>query len=347
MSRTIIVHKADMQNDKEMRNTADGKLIFTEYQGKKCALLISDNRLIAASFYGKRGSKIGGIYIGKVKNVVKNLDAYFVEIAGGEICFLSGKEAKAPYILNRTFDGRILESDEVLVQVTKDAHKTKQASVSCNLKCDDMDVLIQIAAHRTCFTCLQSPKPEWQRILDSLVSEDEYAEIITDDKALYEEMLTHEDCISQNIRFYEDRQFALAKLYSVESKIGTAINPRIWLKSGAYLVIEQTEALTVIDVNSGKYDAKKASDEMFYQINREAASEIALQLRLRNLSGIIIVDFINMKSKELQKELLEELRELVKCDKQLTRVIDMTPLGLVEITRKKGNKTLAEQFKNA
>ena len=92
---------------------------------------------------------------------------------------------------------------------------------------------------------------------------------------------------------------------------------------------------------------EKASDEMFYQINREAAVEIALQLRLRNLSGIIIVDFINMKSKELQKELLEKLRELVKCDKQLTRVIDMTPLGLVEITRKKGNKTLAEQFKNA
>ena len=347
MSRTIMVHKADMKKDKEMRNTANGKLIFTEYQGKKCALLISDNRLITASFYGKRGSKIGGIFIGKVKNAVKNLDAYFVEIAGGEICFLPAKEAKSPQILNRTYDGRILESDEVLVQVTKDAHKTKQASITCNIKCENLDTLLQTAAHRTCFTCLQSPKPEWQRILDTLVSEEEYAEIITDDKELFEEMLKQKEAIFKNIRLYEDKQFTLAKLYSVESKMDTALNARIWLKSGAYLVIEQTEALTVIDVNSGKYDAKKASDEMFYQINREAAVEIALQLRLRNLSGIIIVDFINMKSKELQRELLEALRELVKYDKQLTKVIDMTPIGLVEITRKKGNKTLEEQFKNA
>lgn len=345
MSRTIIVHKADMQEDKKMRNTADGKLIFTTYQEKKCALLISDNRLIAANFYGIKASKIGGIYIGKVKNVVKNLDAYFVEIAGGEICFLPGKEAKAPHILNRTYDGRILESDEILVQVTKDAHKSKQASITCNLKFNDTDNLLQTAAHRTCFTCLLTPKPAWQHILDTLVSDSEYVEILTDDRVLFEEMKTQQESISANIRLYEDKQFPLSKLYSVESKMDTALNARIWLKSGAYLIIEQTEALTVIDVNSGKYEENKAIDETFYRINREAAAEIALQLRLRNLSGIIIVDFINMKSKELQKELLDELRELVKRDLQLTKVIDMTPLGLVEITRKKGNKTLAEQFK--
>ena len=91
--------------------------------------------------------------------------------------------------------------------------------------------------------------------------------------------------------------------------------------------------------------ALKTNQEAIYRINCEAAEEIALQLRLRNLSGIIIIDFINMSSKEKQQELLENLRKLVRRDKQKTVVVDMTPLGLVEITRKKEYKPLWEQFK--
>lgn len=116
-------------------------------------------------------------------------------------------------------------------------------------------------------------------------------------------------------------------------------------KSGGYLVIEPTEALTVIDVNTGKYDGSKNVEETFALINREAAQETARQIRLRNLSGIILIDFINQKDRQAAKELLEELRSLCKEDPVPVRVVDITALGLVELTRKKVKGTLAEQLK--
>ena len=137
---------------------------------------------------------------------------------------------------------------------------------------------------------------------------------------------------------------SLGKLYGLDSKADMALGTRVWLKSGGYLVIEPTEAMTVIDVNSGKYEAGKGTQETAFRINCEAAEEIALQLRLRNLSGMILVDFINMDSKEREEQLLQQLKSAVQGDKQKTNVIDMTALGLVEITRKKSYKPLREQL---
>ena len=121
-----------------------------------------------------------------------------------------------------------------------------------------------------------------------------------------------------------------------------ALKEKIWLKSGAYLIIQPTEALTVIDVNSGKNVAKKEMQENFLKINIEAAKEIAYQLRLRNISGIVIVDFINLTSKEAEAELLKEFRAALKSDPVQTDIIDITKLGLVEVTRKKVKKSLKE-----
>lgn len=124
-------------------------------------------------------------------------------------------------------------------------------------------------------------------------------------------------------------------LYGLSAKLREATETRVWLKSGGYLVIEPTEALTVIDVNSGKYSGKKAIRDTFRLINLEAAAEIARQLRLRNLSGIIIVDFINMEDSADKQELLQALSRELRQDPVKAVVVDMTPLGLVEITRKK------------
>ena len=110
-------------------------------------------------------------------------------------------------------------------------------------------------------------------------------------------------------------------------------------------MIEPTEALTAIDVNTGKSVADRNAEEHYFKINLEAAEEIAVQLKLRNISGMILVDFINMKSKEKETRLLARLKELLKKDGVRTSVIDITGLGLVEITRKKINKPLAEQLK--
>ena len=112
------------------------------------------------------------------------------------------------------------------------------------------------------------------------------------------------------------------------------------MKSGGYLVIQPTEALTVIDVNTGKYQGRKKQQDTFLKINKEAAAEAARQLRLRNISGIIIVDFINMKSKESVSELMRVLDRELKKDPVPAVLVDMTRLSLVEITRKKREKPL-------
>ena len=118
----------------------------------------------------------------------------------------------------------------------------------------------------------------------------------------------------------------------------------MWLKSGAYLVIQPTEALTVIDVNTGKYERGKNVQETYYKINCEAAAEIARQLRLRSISGIILIDFINMESQVHKDALMEELRRLLKSDPMKACAVDMTALGLVEITRKRKQKPLLEKI---
>ena len=142
-----------------------------------------------------------------------------------------------------------------------------------------------------------------------------------------------------------------AALYLKELKTGfttddnQALSKTVWLKSSGNLVIEPTEALTVIDVNTAKSISKKTSEETYLKTNLEAAGEIAVQLRLRNLSGIIIVDFIDMKEEESRKTLLAALRRAVTADPVKTVLVDMTPLGLVELTRKKIRRPLHEQVR--
>ena len=145
----------------------------------------------------------------------------------------------------------------------------------------------------------------------------------------------------------QDERLPLHKLYSVETRLQEALGKKVWLKSGGYLVIEPTEALTVIDVNTGKLASGKDMEQTWLRINMEAAEEIALQLALRNISGIIIVDFINMKPEEHNKKLMSHFGNLLKQDAVRTELMDITALGLVEITRMKTSKPLREQLMEA
>lgn len=398
------------------------KLLFTEYNAMKCALLIHENRLIAAQALPEDASKIGAIYIGKVKNVVPSIAACFVEIVPSEMCFLPLKEAEQPFLLNRAYNGHIVEGDELLVQVKREAQKTKQASLSAHISLSNDIVafslgsrkigfsgklsadtkkeisewlqqenwqkkgslipeenipafgmvvrtraaecsreafmeacttlreqflgLFQIARHRTCYSCIAQPPTPYEAVLDQLVYPYEYTEILTDDMDLYVKLLDFckTNFPDKEVRLYSDTFLPLGKLYSLETKMQTALAKRVWLNSGGYLVIEPTEALTVIDVNSGKFQTKKNKEDTYFAINKEAAMEVALQLRLRNLSGIILIDFINMDSEEHKHAVINILRGLVRKDKCKTIVVDITPLGLVEITRKKSNRPLKEQL---
>ena len=161
--------------------------------------------------------------------------------------------------------------------------------------------------------------------------------VITDKKQIFDELSKNKI----NCKFY-NRDLPLFKCYSLEKHLMSGINKKVWLNSGAYLIIEPTEALTVIDVNTGKAELKSNKEETFYKINIEAAHEVARQLKIRNISGIIIVDFISMRNKENEQILLNKMNEILKYDYSRCIAVDITKLGLMEITRKKGKKSLYE-----
>ena len=203
--------------------------------------------------------------------------------------------------------------------------------------------ILSAVSYRTCFSCLLQPLEGYLTDIRDTY-EDSFDKIITNREDIYNRIREEFPSI-ENVELYKDSRISLEKLYSVETRLKEALGERVWLKSGAYLVIQQTEALTVIDVNSGKIQKKNPKDDIYCEINKEAAKEIALQLRLRNLSGIIVIDFISQNTKEQDSQILAYLSSLVKKDSVKTNVIDMTPLGLVEVTRKKIYKSLREQLK--
>ena len=171
--------------------------------------------------------------------------------------------------------------------------------------------------------------------------------IVTDEPSVYRSLTEYwrnEPKLLEKLVWYQDPMLPLKSLYSLYSVTEHALKKKVWLKSGANLVIEPTEALTAIDVNTGKYSGKKDVEETRLAINKEAAKEIAKQLRLRNLSGIIIVDFINMDSGQAAEELMNYFSEQLRRDPVRTCLAGMTNLGLAEVTRKKGKKPLMEQL---
>lgn len=140
---------------------------------------------------------------------------------------------------------------------------------------------------------------------------------------------------------YFSKNYDLFEFYQIESKIGKALEKKVWLKCGGYLVIDRTEALTVIDVNTGKYIGGNNLEETVLRTNIESAKEIARQLRLRDIGGIIVIDFIDMSEQEHQQMVMDTLKHALKKDRTKTTVVGMTGLGLIEMTRKKVRQELS------
>lgn len=348
-------------------------------------------------------SLLGNIYVGRVSNILNNINAAFVDIAKGESCYLSLEDYHSDKIL-RT-------GDLITVQVIKDKIKTKQAAVTANIsvsgeyavvhaeaitgvsakiadgemrrslkellsacvsrfqeqkKCGDipyggimrtkaetadisdienetikilckLDDILYRAQYATAYSCLRKSCPAYIQDISDL--QQKGVRVVTDICGLADE------CGNYGIdgpELYEDKMIGLTACYGLERILDKALSKRVYLKSGAYLVIEPTEAMTVIDVNSGKAIKGKNSGEIRYKLNLEAAQEIGRQLRLRNISGIILVDFISMKSEDCNKKLLAELKNFTHGDAVPVQVVDITGLGLVEMTRKKIRKPLHE-----
>lgn len=454
MSRRIPQTTVHLDREQQRREREQGKLVITlcpanigtkqrptedEREQRstpyQVAALIRQDRLAAVqTFSTTRQSRIGTVYLGKIKKIVKNLNACFVEIADREQCFMHMDEKVVPFLTNRAYDGRLLEGDELPVQLERDAIKTKQAAVTARITLQGKYFILSMgktqagisrklsearrehlrelladwqitapdgtvaqeegvppfglvvrtsageadgeAAHadmrreyeclrcqftalfrqgryRTCYSCLYEAGTALEETLESFPG-DEYAEIVTDLPQVYQELTElkeqHRFSLEEKqLRLYQDADFPLDRLYSLQSRLTDALGRTVWLKSGANLVIEQTESLTAIDVNTGKctkLPGDQSQEDTMRRVNLEAAREVAWQLRLRNLSGIIIVDFINLATLDQEEELLRELRRRTAEDPVTVQVVDMTPLGLVEITRRKIHPSLAEQMRS-
>ena len=394
------------------------KLIIAQLQFNNKACLASAvvnteiDRIIDLQIASKdKESILGNIYIGKVQKIASHLGAAFIDIQPNFSCYYPLPKNKAAYITSTPKRDILKAGDELLVQVSTEALKEKNPTVTSHLNIagqyvvltfgkkgvgvstkldvekrthlkelimpyapDDSGLVIrtnaafvseaeliadvkQVIKHweairhlgdsRICYSLIEAAKPNYVQLLDNIKS-DNLAEIITDDENIFQYLQNYlndtQADYANKLRYYNDTMLSLAKLYSVESTLDTACKEKVWLKSGGFLIIQQTAAFVAIDVNSGKFQSKKDAARTYQRINLEAAVEIAIQLRLRNLSGIILIDFINMKLIEDQAILLEALQKYLRLDNTKAVVVDITPLHIVEVTRKKAKKSLAEQI---
>lgn len=379
------------------------KLVITTLENHVITSILEDDDIIELHVSDRQENdccRLGNIYIGKVKKIVKNIDAAFVEIGKGVECY---------YDMNEKGSKPVRVGDELLVQISKEAVKTKQPTVTRNLSfagkyavltvgdtrigvsskiekdkkeslqavmepfqskeygfivrtnakdCEPEELkaeaahliaeyerVQEIAPTRVCFSCLKEGLKPYIAELKNIYQEG-LTDIVVEDKEIYGQMqeylMKEQPGDLEKLRLYEDKLLPLHKLYSVEKNLKDALQEKVWMKSGAYLVIQPTEALTVIDVNTGKCISRKKDHHTYFNINLEAAREAAKQIRLRNLSGIILIDFINLDDEEKMEQLLSVFRSYLRRDPIQTLLIDVTKLQLVEVTRKKVRKPLHE-----
>ena len=378
----------------KLEETLSNILVVSKVRNKILGFQFEENKL-SRIYNLENKSLVGNIYVGNVKDIVKNLNAAFVEIDGESKGFLSLKN----------YPHKIKQGDKILVQVAGDKVKTKDYLLTWKLNISVGSVILTVGNNNFSIS---------KKIDDSLLREqyknsfshfctDEYGFIlrtnaqskdlknlennineaieiynqtvnkfnflkaktlvykkdkqlevledfvlkkdgmvITDVEQIYESLKAADICAS----FNDEKKINLINKYSLEKHLKNSLNRHVWLKSGGYLIIEHTEAMTVIDVNTGKADFKSNRDKTIQKINEEAAKEISRQLQIRNISGTIIVDFIG--SDELKNgNLIAVMRQEVKKDYVSCSVVDITKLGLMEITRKKQEQPLYEIFSEA
>lgn len=175
----------------------------------------------------------------------------------------------------------------------------------------------------------------------------EIGSLVVDDKKTHDQIAGYvknlDPALKKRLLLYRE-DIPLFEAYDIESQIEKALQQRVWLKSGGQIVIEQTEALVTIDVNSGRYTGKRDAEGTITRVNVEAAREVARQLRLRDIGGIIVIDFIDMDKEANRRKVLAELKEALKDDRSKPKVYDISPLGLVEMSRKRVRPSLWQSF---
>jgi ribonuclease E len=185
------------------------------------------------------------------------------------------------------------------------------------------------------------------RVFRDLFTDEEFKGLVTDSPRIHERVLEYVRDIAPDLEpkiTLHEGQLPAFEEHRIEEQIHKALDRKVWLPSGGYLVIERTEAMTIVDVNTGKSVGKTNLEETVVNTNLEAAREVARQLRLRDIGGIIVVDFIDMLLEDNKGKVEETMKEAMALDKTRSQVFEIGPLGLMQVTRKRVSSGLVESF---
>jgi len=306
------------EDAKKYMNSFGYELVIVKKDETNIYLVFNNKELEDIEFEKENELPVGTKCVGKVYKIARDINSAYILLPDKSTAYLKNIPA-------------VLKCEQnIAVEITRTSSKGKLASVGLT------DENIE---HRTDLTIIEfGPK-----IYEKLLSKYKFDRILTDIDNIFKEITdyikTNNVIELSDVILYNDNMVSLSTLFSVSTRLKEASSKVVWLKSGANIVIEETNAFTVIDVNSAKKDNKKSNS--YLEINKEAAVEIFRQMNLRNLSGIILIDFINLERDEY-KILKDELIDLAKTQKAFTKVVDITALGIAEITRKKEGLTLSD-----
>jgi len=361
-------------------------------------------------------SLVGNIYLGKVQNVLRGMEAAFVDIGEprnavlyiGEVVTVTDEDVDGDANTNRRIDEVLQSGQSVLVQVTKDPMGAKGArlttevslagryvvlvprgsgyGISRRLDDDERQRLRDIAKRirpdgyglivRTAAEGIEEDELAkdlvrltrlWEeidargqkasapheiyvepdlviRVVRDLFSKD-YERLVIEDRETYERVSSYLGAVAPELLERVSAHTGSESLFAAENvldQLRKALERKVWLQSGGYLVIDRAEALTVIDVNTGRFVGKTSLEDTVVKTNLEAAAEVVRQLRLRDIGGIIIIDFIDMLLARNREQVLKAFRDELLKDRTKTQVIGISPLGLCEMTRKNVAEGLLE-----
>ena len=326
------------------------KLLITRYKNKLFAISYDTNTANEIE-YIENNSLLGSIHIGRVKKISKNINAAFVEIEYNkerQTVYFDMPDVKYIIFADEKEHNVLHEGDDIVIKISKLPIKNKLAGATANISDVSTEVLDNIKARKNYIkspSMLYAGESDYIEIIKDRLKYTTF-DIVTDIKEVYEKILSflkenHSE-LANRVRLYEDPMISMNKLYSIDTLFESALDKRVWLKDGGYLFIEPTEALTVIDVHTGKNVQKKDAAAVKLKTNLEAIKESARQMRLRNISGIIVIDLINTADKSEVDLLYHTMKDYLKEDRLNTVAIDITKLCLFEITRRKRKPSLLE-----
>jgi ribonuclease E len=336
--KNAVLYRGDVQYDKEDVDTPAGDARIEQILHSKQMILCQ----VTKNPIGAKGARL--------TQEVSLPGRFVVLIPNSKTYGISKRLTDAERRRLRSILDRVKPAEHGVILRTAAEHATEQELTADMTRLLDEWSRIEAAQKKASGPTLLYREPELAvRVIREEFNAD-YRGVMIDDRALYEEVRDYVAAFNPELAdrvTYYDREAEGLSLFEnqhVHEQLHKALDRKVWLPSGGSLIIEHTEALTVIDVNTGKNVGTNNLEQTVFQNNLEAAQEVAHQLRLRDIGGIIVIDFIDMEIKDNRKKVVESFRHALARDKTRTQVFEISELGLVEMTRKRIGEGLLTSF---